>query len=281
MELFVTYTLLENSFTQSLTPDQSHPLGFSSLDAVSLFTSTSFLYSLGIMISVVAAGFMYARAGLWRMEASERGVRKSNEEIKRTTLGLLGILSLFVIIYTFNKDLLTGDVSLKDLKASSIVSGKGGDFGGGGASGDFSTSTQTSGSEEANRKVLGDAGITFNHEACTGSSGVGCTNVGGINPSSITMLLKLRSDCGCAIQITGGTEPGHSTNSNHGVGKEAVDISLTTELSNFLKSHGTSVGNTPPCNIRYGYAGFIFWDEAQGCDSIGGVRHFHASFTGR
>jgi hypothetical protein len=147
------YTPLEFGFTQAVSYD-GKGTSFSSLDAVSLFTSTSFLYSLGIMISVVAAGFMYARAGLWRMEASERGVRKSNEEIKRTTLGLLGILSLFVIIYTFNKDLLTGDVSLKDLKASSIVSGKGGDFGGGGASGDFSGASATCADPKATASSL-------------------------------------------------------------------------------------------------------------------------------
>lgn len=67
---------------------------------------------------------MYARAGLIRMQASEQGVRKSNEEIKRVTIGLLGILSLFVIIYTFNRDILRGDVGL-DAFRTGISSGGG------------------------------------------------------------------------------------------------------------------------------------------------------------
>jgi hypothetical protein len=111
-----SYTSLEPAFTQTFTQD-GQAVGFSTDAAVSLFASTSFLYTLGIMLSVVAAGVMYARAGVWRMEASERGVKKSNEEIKRTTLGLLGVLSLFVIIYTFNRDLLTGNVGLDGLRA--------------------------------------------------------------------------------------------------------------------------------------------------------------------
>jgi hypothetical protein len=112
-----TYQVLEPSYSQTLSQD-GRPLSFSTSNAVSLFTSTSFLWSAGIMICVVAAGFMYMRAGALRMQASEAGVRKSNEEIKRTTIGLIGVLSLFVILYTFNKGLLRGDVSLISLKAS-------------------------------------------------------------------------------------------------------------------------------------------------------------------
>jgi hypothetical protein len=115
-----TYTSLEPAFSQTFTQN-GQAVGFSTDAAVSLFASTSFLYTLGIMLSVVAAGVMYARAGVYRMQASEKGVRKSNEEIKRTTLGLLGVLSLFVIIYTFNRDLLTGDVTLGELRAGTAA----------------------------------------------------------------------------------------------------------------------------------------------------------------
>jgi hypothetical protein len=251
---------------------------------VTLFSSTSFLWSAGIMISVVAAGFMYMRAGIIRMQASEAGVRKSNAEIKRVTLGLLGVLSLFVILYTFNKGLLRGDVGLEGLKANSVntgsVTGEGTSPSTTAGTGSVPPPATTDGSEAVNRKILNDAGITINKDPCVGSN-TSCTNVGGINPASISLLLKLKAECSCAVQVTGGTEPGHSANSNHGVGKEAIDVSLTTELTNFFKSKGTIVGNTPPCNIKYGYGGFIFWYEAQGCDSVGGPLHYHASFTGR
>jgi hypothetical protein len=279
----VSYTSLEPSYSQTLSQD-GRPLSFSTSNAVSLFTSTSFLWSAGIMICVVAAGFMYMRAGALRMQASEAGVRKSNEEIKRTTIGLIGVLSLFVILYTFNKGLLRGDVSLISLKASpyggsSATVATGGTTAGAGAE-DVSTGG-SGGTEEANRKTLGDAGIGINNAACADSSSRGCTNVGNINSASIAILLKLKSECGCSILVTGGSEPnGHSATSNHGPGKEALDIQFDAQLETFLKSKSV-VGNTSPCNIKYGYSGFIFWDEpASGCGEST-ARHFHASFTGR
>jgi hypothetical protein len=118
-----SYNSLEPSLSQSLGLDA---FSFSTANPVSFLATTNFLYSLAIMLSVLAAGFIYARAGLWRMQASEAGVRKSNEEIKRATLGLLGVLSLFVILYTFNKGLLSGEVGLKDLRTGGYTSGGGG-----------------------------------------------------------------------------------------------------------------------------------------------------------
>ena len=278
-----TYIPLEDSYTKVLSKDGTTPLGFSTSDVVSLFTSTSFLWSAGIMISVVAAGFMYMRAGVIRMQASEAGVRKSNEEIKRVTIGLLGVLSLFVILYTFNKGLLRGDVQLSNLKASSYTSGGGGVYGGAGAT--VTTppvdAPQTTGSEQVNRDTLSAAGIGINHAACATPTSRECTNVGNINPATIAMLLKLKSECNCAVFITGGSEPnGHGPTSNHGPNKEAVDIQYNKELGDFLLAK-TVMGNTSPCNIRRGYSGFIFWDEPVGCEPNTKVRHFHASFSGR
>jgi hypothetical protein len=157
--------------------------------------------------------------------------------------------------------------------------------GGANTSASSSPSTQapvsTDGSEQQNRATLSAVGIRFNKDPCVAGS-TSCTNVGGINPKTITMLLDLKAGCKCDIQITGGSEPiGHSRNSNHGVGKEAVDISLTEPLSTFLKSNGVTTDNRPPCNIKYVWGGFTFWDEAKDCDGIGGARHFHVSFTGR
>jgi hypothetical protein len=280
----VSYTTLEPTFTSSLSKPGS-PLGFDTGTAVTLFSSTSFLWSAGIMISVVAAGFMYMRAGIIRMQASEAGVRKSNAEIKRVTLGLLGVLSLFVILYTFNKGLLRGDVGLEGLKANSVntgsVTGAGTNPSTTAGTGSVPPPAATDGSEAANRKILGDAGISINHAACATAADRGCTNVGNINPASISMLLQLKSECGCALMVNGGSEPnGHSATSNHGPGKEAVDLENNLELLNLLKTK-TAVGSGTLCNTKYGYAGFIFWYEPPGCDENTKTTHFHASFTGR
>ena len=271
-----SYTSLERSILPGAT--------FNTNATPSLASSTSLVFMLLIIACIAATGFVYMRGGLWRMQASARGIEKSNEEFKRGTLGLLGVLSMYLLLYTLNKGILLGDVGLDGLSAVRV----GGQVGQG-AENNSNTVAQapttsapvaTDGSEQQNRATLQAVGIRFNKDSCVGGN-TSCTNVGGINPKTIAMLLDLKSGCNCDIQITGGTEPGHSARSNHGVGKEAVDISLTETLVGFLKSRGGVVGNAPPCNVKYSWDGFIFWDEAQGCDGIGGARHFHVSFTGR
>ena len=83
---------------------------------VSFFATSSFIYILLFTVIVAAAFYEYILVGVYRMEASESGIRKSNETFKRTTLGLLGVFSLFLIIFTLNKSLLTGDVDLNEIK---------------------------------------------------------------------------------------------------------------------------------------------------------------------
>ena len=144
---------------------------FNADGVASLFASTSFLYTLGIMICVVAGGVMYARAGLIRMQASERSVRKSNEEIKRITLGLLGILSLFVIIYTFNRNILTGDVGLSGLRSSGGGAVTTGVVGGGTTGGASNASSRTCADKDAVIKSLTSQQGICGNATCTALSG--------------------------------------------------------------------------------------------------------------
>ncbi|MFA5132262.1 MAG: hypothetical protein WC444_02970 [Candidatus Paceibacterota bacterium] len=98
----------------------------------SFLATSKFLYTLLFVAIVAAAFYRYALAGIWRMAASEKYVKMSNEEFKRVTVGLLGVFSMFIVIYTFNKDLLNGDVGLAVLKTEGV---KGGAMVTGGAAG--------------------------------------------------------------------------------------------------------------------------------------------------
>jgi hypothetical protein len=90
---------------------------------VSFFTTSSFIYTLFFVAILLAAFYEYILVGIYRMEASEAGIHKSNEVFKRTTLGLLGVFSLFLIIFTINKGLLTGNVGLDALKYNGAAGG--------------------------------------------------------------------------------------------------------------------------------------------------------------
>jgi hypothetical protein len=276
------YVPLEPAFSQTFTQD-GQAVGFSTDAAVSLFASTSFLYTLGIMLSVVAAGVMYARAGVWRMEASERGVKKSNEEIKRTTLGLLGVLSLFVIIYTFNRDLLTGNVGLDGLRANPVKAGA--------VSSSSATSTPVATTSpsvpfipannddptgwnairddaamRAQLAALPNGGVRVNKNVCTTPTQTSCTTVGGWPPETPAMLAQLRSACPGNMSVTGGTEAGHRS---HGPGKRPVDLSLNdSSLESCIRAFpaGPSLSY---CYKTYQKFGYVF------CDEISTPRHWH------
>jgi hypothetical protein len=274
-----TYVPLEPSFSQTFTQD-GQAVGFSTDAAVSLFASTSFLYTMGIMLSVVAAGVMYARAGVYRMQASEAGVRKSNEEIRRTTLGLLGVLSLFVIIYTFNRDLLTGDVGLQEFRVKPVTSTLS-------SSNSTPVSTSTSpvpfipannddptgwgairddAAMRAQLAALPNGGVRVNKKVCVTPTQTSCTTVGGWPPETPSMLAQLRNTCSGNISVTGGTEAGHKS---HGPGKRPVDLSLNdSSLESCIRAFpaGPSLNY---CYKTYQKFGYIF------CDEISSPRHWH------
>ena len=114
------YQVLEPSITNQLGVGS---LSFSTNGVVSFATSVSLLWTLGILACVAATGFVFVKGGLFRMQASEAGIRKSNDEFKRGALGLLGVLSLFLLIFTINKGLLVGDVGLSALQTSVSAGG--------------------------------------------------------------------------------------------------------------------------------------------------------------
>lgn len=266
------YTPLEQKTAEAL---GLPPISYSSSQIVTLASSTSFIYMFLVIMCVGAAGFVYIKGGLLRMQASESGIRKSNEEFKRGTLGLLGVFILFLLLYTLNKGLLTADIGLGALKASRTKP--------------FSSATSTSPSikspsipknnddptgwaaiqnDAAVRSQLAslpNGGITVNRGVCLNPTQTSCTTVGGLPQATLSMLSQLRNSCGGRIMITGGTEAGHKS---HGPGLTPVDISLNDSS---LESCVRSFPPTPAadfCYRSYKRFGFTF------CDEIG-IRHWH------
>jgi hypothetical protein len=109
-----SFTPLEPTFSKAVPAFQAPSFNAAN---PSFFATTSFVYTLLFVIIVTSAFFMYGRAALLRIQISGAGRAKSNEEIRRVTLGLLGGLLLFPLLYTFNRDLLLGEVGLSGLKA--------------------------------------------------------------------------------------------------------------------------------------------------------------------
>ena len=275
-----SYTPLEGESLKSLGVIPTFNTG----ENVSFVSTTTFLYTLFFVAIVVASFYRYVIAGALRMQASENTIRQSNEIIKRVTLGLLGVFSLFIILFTVNKNMLTGDI---DLKALSNRPSKNNTTPSSTPSNQPTTSAinnppiPTNNDDpvgwEAIRNdstirsqllKLPNGGISVNKTVCNNPTLTQCTTVGGLPQATLSMLQDLRSTCSGNIMITGGSETGHKS---HGPGKTSVDLSLSSPggLEACIRSFpkGANLNYCYPGKV-YEKFGFIF------CDEIG-VRHWH------
>ncbi|MDB5259920.1 MAG: hypothetical protein JWN37_151 [Candidatus Nomurabacteria bacterium] len=109
-----SYTLLESTASKALGIQNPN----FNASAPSFYASTSFLLMLSFVILATAGFVMFGHAGVIRLAASEQAISKSNAEFKRVILGLLGVFLLFPLLYSFNKDLLLGDIGLTGLRAA-------------------------------------------------------------------------------------------------------------------------------------------------------------------
>ncbi|MFA7302303.1 MAG: pilin [Candidatus Paceibacterota bacterium] len=101
--------------------------------------------------------------------------------------------------------------------------------------------SQAPASETAVRQQLASAGVQVNRPtACSpyNANGVtgGCTNVGGMLPSTVDQVISIKRACGgCTVIVTGGSEAGHASGAHsHGLGYK-VDLGLNGTLNAFLQ----------------------------------------------
>ncbi len=270
------------SYTQ-LEPSSLTDLGLSNLPGfngtnLSFYDISSFVYTVFFIAIIAAAFWELILVGVYRMEVSEGGIRKSNETFRRTTWGLLGVFGMFLAVFAINRGLLTGDFTVG--KANPVAA-------------PVTTTVTTASSSrdvpfiprnnddptgwEAIRNdptvrsqlaSLPNGGISVNKKVCINPTQTSCTTVGGLPQETISMLGSLRSECSGAIMLTGGTESGHKS---HGPGKSPVDISLHTPggLEACIRAFpaGPSVSFCKKTYVKFGY---IF------CDENLGVVHWHA-----
>lgn len=237
------------------------------------------------MVIIVAAFWEYVLVGVYRIQASEAGIRKSNETFKRATLGLFGVFSLFLLVFTVNKGLLTGDVGL----VAFSVGGSGGGVGQQVVIQPTTQIPQKTPSGTDNTSISGDAairqllaklpngGVTVNKDVCGFVTQLNCTSLGGLPQETITMITNLRQTCSPGpIQISGGTEAGHSS---HGPGKYPVDFSMGGTLETCIRSFTPSSRVPKRANGAalcypgkvYENFGYIFCDESES------AAHWHVS----
>ena len=102
-------------------------------------------------------------------------------------------------------------------------------------------------SEQEARSQFQQNGITINKNPCP--SGVpyenvsgGCTSLDGIKTYTAEEVIQLKKDCGCALEITGGTELGHAGGVTSHVSGDKLDFKPNPALDQYIQNNFNYIG---------------------------------------
>jgi hypothetical protein len=202
--------------------------------------------------------------------------------LRKVIIAIVFIVILWPLIYFLRPEMLAVNLNLDRIISPAnnygIINGNNTNTN----SEDTSTTRSVTG-DTTNRKTLQNVGISINKNDCSPSqwreTKPSCTSLEELPDETINMLVSLKDDCGgdsCAIQLTGGTEPGHKT---HGKGLYPVDLHCqggssvgcndsSTKLYQFItgKNPGIGYGGIGKSYCYKGkafgpYKGFYFCNE--------------------
>lgn len=183
------------------------------------------------VLRIIYGGFLYISSDAINKKKEGIGV------IKETLWGLFFVLSAWAIVYTL-RDGTDGKIEFnlnlptKELKANENSPQP--------QSG-IPMSPEELEADSIVRDRLTGANIAINNGPCAQGQAYNCTNLNGLPEGRIQALVTLKSDCGCELVITGGTE--ELAHVSHGPGLDPVDLRDTTTLRQWMSSKGYMIGN--------------------------------------
>ena len=112
------------------------------------------------------------------------------------------------------------------------------------------------------------AGISWSSSGgCSDRLNPTCTSFEQVNQSTIDGIVTLRGSSGCAINITGGTETGHSDGTYSHWNGYKVDVTPTGCVENYIYTYFTYIGDRSDGAPMYeSAAGNIYADEGNHWD---------------
>ncbi|MCP2323697.1 hypothetical protein HDA40_002204 [Hamadaea flava] len=117
---------------------------------------------------------------------------------------------------------------------------------------------------------LSAAGITWSSSGnCSNRNVATCTSFDQIRQSTISGVVTLRNYTGCAINVTAGTETGHSSGTYSHWNGYKVDISKYSCINNYITSTYTYVGYISGWGYQYrAPSGNLYTDEGNHWDIL-------------
>lgn len=222
-------------------------------DNIGDYFNTILLLAIGLcgamaVVMLIIAGVQYMG------EESIFGKTQAKQRITDSVLGLLIALGAFAILNTINPKLLgtEGGISIKsagfkidpEIHGDTPHSAVDGKFCGKKYP-EYTDGARTKWpSDEAERKIVADAGITVNKDNCSYVGEKDCTSLTGLKTSSV-VALKKKCGTNCELVITGGTECWlHSRATRHLPGNSIVDLRTTTTLTSYVEANNEKIKST-------------------------------------
>lgn len=92
-------------------------------------------------------------------------------------------------------------------------------------------------------KKLQDAGITWSSSGnCSDRTNKKCTSFDEINSETIDGIIAFKKASGCPVNVTGGTETGHSTSTRSHWNGYKLDITPSVCVSDYIETHFEKAG---------------------------------------
>lgn len=218
--------------------------------------------SVGAILAVLRlgyAGYMYMGGDMWGNK------QHAKDMIRDVFIGLFLLLSVWIILYQINPDILKLNIVITPLPAvvappPSAVS----------PANQTRLNAILADESRARTSITGtNANIGFNAGPCTSLTQTsGCTNVGLLPSMAVGRLDSLQRACNCAITISGGTE--FWMHASHDAGVSVVDLRADSGLLDFIHRTypDTRVGSVYQIRLPGGGGNFYYENPA----------HFHVTF---
>ena len=195
------------------------------------YVEGAFKLAIGISIAFVLINFIIG--GFQYITSQAMGGKKDGRErIENSIKGLVLVAASWLILYTINPSFTNINFRIDAIDYNN------GPTGNLSAPGRAMTSAEENASKMVRQQLIKDSGenISVYRGECTEGQITNCVNLNGLTPSAISGVLDLQKAINDKIEITGGTEAGHSVTGGHSDGK-SLDISYSTKLNSFVEQN--------------------------------------------
>jgi hypothetical protein len=194
------------------------------------YVEGAFKLAIGISIAFVLINFIIG--GFQYITSQAMGGKKDGRErIENSIKGLVLVAASWLILYTINPSFTNINFRIDAIDYST------GPTGNLSAPGRAMTQAEESASKAVRQQLIKESNenISIYKDECTEGQTTKCVNLNGLTPKAITGILNLQKTVNSKIEITGGTESGHSATGGHSDGK-SLDVSFNTKLDEYILS---------------------------------------------